>query len=169
MRTSTATDKSLYSMFLLITFCVSRRRSEMYCGHARLCVCVCVCLSAVVRPHYCTDPDVTWGRGRGCHLVVHYLADLQSVHGCRCYDNIALSPVCPAFCCCQQVYDINMSCLGMILQVRAHDDSTVADSIAPAEATNTAMDDRLRAGKPPQYFKQATQTNSASYPQQNGK
>jgi len=34
----------------------------MYCGHARLCVC----LSTAVRPHYCTDPDVTWGRGRGC-------------------------------------------------------------------------------------------------------
>ena len=35
----------------------------MYCGNARLCVCVrvCVCLSAAVRPHYCTDPDVTWG------------------------------------------------------------------------------------------------------------
>jgi len=26
----------------LITFCVSRRRRERYCGHARLCVCVCV-------------------------------------------------------------------------------------------------------------------------------
>jgi len=24
-------------------------------------VCVSVCLSAAVRPHYCTDPDVTWG------------------------------------------------------------------------------------------------------------
>jgi len=30
-----------------------------------------VCLSAAVHPHYCTDPDVTWGRGRGCPLVVH--------------------------------------------------------------------------------------------------
>jgi len=30
----------------------------MYCGYARLCVCVSVCLSAAVRPHYCTDPDV---------------------------------------------------------------------------------------------------------------
>jgi len=39
---------------------VSRRRRKMYCGHARLCVCVSVCLSAAVRPHYCTDPDVTW-------------------------------------------------------------------------------------------------------------
>jgi len=29
----------------LITFCVSRRRRKMYCGHARLCVCVCVCVS----------------------------------------------------------------------------------------------------------------------------
>jgi len=50
-----------------ITFCVSRRRRKMYCGHARLCVClyVCVCLSvclsAAVRQHYCTDPDVSWG------------------------------------------------------------------------------------------------------------
>ena len=50
-------------------------------------VCVSVCLSAVVRPHYCTDPDVTWGRGRGCPLVVHYWADLQSGHGLRCYGN----------------------------------------------------------------------------------
>ena len=42
---------------VFITFCVSRRRRKMYCGHARLCVC----LSAAVRPHYCTDLDVTWG------------------------------------------------------------------------------------------------------------
>jgi len=41
----------------------------MYCGHARLCVCVSVCLSAAACPHYCTDPDVTWGSGRGCPLV----------------------------------------------------------------------------------------------------
>jgi len=26
----------------IITFCVSRRRSKMYCRHARLCVCVSV-------------------------------------------------------------------------------------------------------------------------------
>ena len=64
--------------------CVSRRRRKMYCGHARLRVC----LSAAVRPHYCMDPDVTWGRGRGCPLVVHYWADLQSVHRLRCYGNI---------------------------------------------------------------------------------
>jgi len=45
-------------------------------------VCVSVCLSAAVRPHYCTDPDVTWGRGRGCRLIVHCWTDLQSAHGC---------------------------------------------------------------------------------------
>jgi len=27
----------------LITFCVSRRRCKMYCGHAHLCVCLYVC------------------------------------------------------------------------------------------------------------------------------
>jgi len=53
----------------------------MYCGRVRLCVC----LFEVVRPHYCTDPDVTWRRDRGCPLVVHYWADLQSGHGLRCY------------------------------------------------------------------------------------
>ena len=46
-----------------------------------------VCLSTAACPHYCTDPDVTWS-GRGCPLVVHYWADLQSVHGMRCYGNI---------------------------------------------------------------------------------
>jgi len=51
-------------------------------------VCVCVCLSVCVSvaaacPHYCTDPDVIWG----CPLVVHYWADLQSIHGLCCYGN----------------------------------------------------------------------------------
>jgi len=57
----------------------------------RVCVAVCVsvCLSAAACPHYCKDPDVTWGSGRGCPLVMHYWADLQSVHRFRCYDNIA--------------------------------------------------------------------------------
>jgi len=51
-------------------------------------VCVSVCLSAALRPHYCTDQDVTWGHGRGCPLVVQYWAHLQSGHGFRCYGNI---------------------------------------------------------------------------------
>jgi len=68
----------------------------------RVCVSVClsVCLSAAACPHevmmvsvevrveLCTDPDVTWGSGRGCLLVVYYWADLQSVHGMCCYGNI---------------------------------------------------------------------------------
>ena len=59
----------------------------MYSGHGRLCVC----LSLSAFPHYCTDPDVSWENGRECPLVVHYWADLQSVHGFRCCDNIAPS------------------------------------------------------------------------------
>ena len=55
-----------------ITFRVSPRRREMYCGHARLCVC----LSAAACLHFCTDPDVTCASGRGCSLVVHNWADL---------------------------------------------------------------------------------------------
>jgi len=39
--------------------------------------------------------DVTCGNGRGCPLVlVHYCPDLQSVHGFRCYDNIAPNAKC---------------------------------------------------------------------------
>jgi len=60
-------------------------------------VCVSVCLSAAVRPHYCTDPDVTWGRNRGCPLVVHCWADLQSVHRLRCYGNITQTLVYAEF------------------------------------------------------------------------
>jgi len=62
---------------------MSRRRRKMYSGHPRLSVC----LSAAACLHYCTDPDVTWRSGRGCPLVVQYWADLQSVHGLRCYGN----------------------------------------------------------------------------------
>ena len=55
-------------------------------------VYLCVCLPAVVCPHYCTDADVTCGSRRECPLVVHYLADLQSVHGLRCYGNTTRTP-----------------------------------------------------------------------------
>jgi len=60
-------------LLIIITFRVSRRRREMYCDHPRRWVClfVCVCLSAVARPHYWTDPDVTCVSGRDCSLVVH--------------------------------------------------------------------------------------------------
>ena len=33
-------------------------------------------------------PGCNLGSGRGCPLVVHYWADLQSVHGLRCCGNI---------------------------------------------------------------------------------
>jgi len=60
--------------------------------HVCLSVGVSVCLSEAACPHYCTDPDVTWGvvgdSGRGCPLVVHYWADLQSVHRLHCYGNV---------------------------------------------------------------------------------
>ena len=51
---------SLYAwfiMFITITFRASRRRREMYSGHARLCVCPWQGLVAC--PHYCTDSDVS--------------------------------------------------------------------------------------------------------------
>ena len=78
---------------VVVTSRVSRRPRKKYCGHARVClsvlsVCLSVYLSAAACSHYCTDPDVTWSSGRGCPLVVHYWADLQSVHGMRCYGNI---------------------------------------------------------------------------------
>jgi len=89
---------------------MSRGQRKMYCGHGRLCVCLCVCvsvclsvcLSAAVRPHYCTDPDVTWGRVRGSPLVVHYWADLQSVHRLRSYGNITRTLV---YAGCSRVAD----------------------------------------------------------------
>ena len=76
----------------IITFRESRRRREMYIGHARLCVCRSVCLPVCLSVRgrmptllQCMDPDVTWGNGGGCPPVVHYWADLESVHGLRCY------------------------------------------------------------------------------------
>jgi len=57
-------------------------------------VCVSVWLSLAAFPYYCTNPDVTWGDDRRCPLVVHYWADLKSVPGFRCYDNIAPNAKC---------------------------------------------------------------------------
>jgi len=64
------------------------------CVFVCVCVCVHVCLSLASLPHYCMDPDVTWGKGRGCLLVVHYWADLQSVHGFRCCENMSPNAKC---------------------------------------------------------------------------
>jgi len=84
---------------LLISLCLccyisreSKTTRNVLWSRASVCLCVCVCVSvclyAAACLQYCTDPDVTWGSGRGCSLVVHYWADLQSVHGMRCYGNI---------------------------------------------------------------------------------
>ena len=42
VRTRNVSECSVLAL-CLVTFCVSRRRREMYCGHARLCVCLSVC------------------------------------------------------------------------------------------------------------------------------
>jgi len=96
----------------IITFRVKCSRGEMYIGHGRLCVsvCLCVCLSLAAFPHYCTDPDVSWGMVGVWPLVVHYWADLQAVHEFRCYDNRAPNAKCQRvlvlavclveICCC---------------------------------------------------------------------
>ena len=69
--------------FCVITFRI--RHSQAKCIVPRPSVCLCVCLSFAAFPHCCTAADVTLANGRGCPLVVHRWADLQSVHGFRCY------------------------------------------------------------------------------------
>ena len=67
----------------VITFRVSRRRREIYCGVVTR-VCVSVCLSAAACLHYCTDPDVTW---RSAALLLQHNANTKRyrVRGCtRC-------------------------------------------------------------------------------------
>jgi len=61
----------------------------MYFGHGCLCVWLCTCLSVPCRiPTLLNGPGCNAENGSGCPVVVHYLADLQSVHRFRCYDNI---------------------------------------------------------------------------------
>ena len=67
---------------------ISTTRNVLW-SRASVCVCVClsVCLSSAACLQFCTDTDVTWKSGRGCPLVVHHWADLQSLHKLRCYGN----------------------------------------------------------------------------------
>ena len=82
-----------------------------------------VCLSLAAFPHYCTDPDVTWGNGRVCPLVVHYWADLQSVHGFRCYDNIHACKLIALYAAnaysakCQQVLVLALGLVAFVLTI----------------------------------------------------
>ena len=52
---------------VIFTFCVSRRRRKMYCGHARLCVCVSLCVSVCLSVSGRTP---TLLHGPGCNLRV---------------------------------------------------------------------------------------------------
>jgi len=47
-----------------VTFRLRHGQGKMY-NWPWLSVCLCVCLSLATFPHYCTDPDVTWGNGGG--------------------------------------------------------------------------------------------------------
>ena len=80
------------SLLYFITFRVSRRPREMYCGHARLCVCVCVCVSAAASPHYCTDPDVTWGMPPSCALLGRFAIGARVALLWQHYANALHSP-----------------------------------------------------------------------------
>jgi len=64
-----------------VTFRERRSRGEMYTGNGRLCVCVSVPRRIPTLLH---GPGCKLGKQYGCPLVVHYWADLQSVHGFRC-------------------------------------------------------------------------------------
>jgi len=60
--------------WFLITFCMSRRRRKMYCGHAHLSVCVCVCLSVCLSVYLsvCRGRMPTLLDGPGCNLGAWY-------------------------------------------------------------------------------------------------
>jgi len=62
--------------------------SEMYIGHARLCVCVPVYIPCRIST-LLHGPGCKLAEWEGCSLVVLCSADLQSVNAFRCYDNIA--------------------------------------------------------------------------------
>ena len=54
---SVAVKLLVHGQVTIITFCVSRRRHKMYCGHPRLCVCLSV-----------RDRTPTLLHGPGCNL-----------------------------------------------------------------------------------------------------
>jgi len=80
----------LYSLYAWLHF--ARGVADARCVLVTaVCVSVCVCVSLCPSPHsHTTGQTRMWlGNDTACPLVVHYWADLQSVHGFRCYDNIA--------------------------------------------------------------------------------
>jgi len=65
----------------------------MYIGHDRMCVCLCVSVPRRI-PTLLHGPGCNLRNGRGCPLVVHYWADMQSVHWFRCYGNVVPNAKC---------------------------------------------------------------------------
>jgi len=70
-----------------------------------LCVFLCVCQSLAACPHYCMDPDVSWGVGvsPSCALLGRFAIGAWASllwqhsaigHGFRCYDIIAANAKC---------------------------------------------------------------------------
>ena len=110
-------DSILSPTFLMTTFRI--RHSEAKCRllwPRRLCFFVCVglsvCLCLTASQHYRTDTDAALGNSRGCRLVVQCWADLQSVPGFRCYDNIYVRIQCyrPTVQCKRVSIDVNAIC-----------------------------------------------------------
>jgi len=60
----------------------------MYCSHACLCVYVCVSVCPGTHAHTIARTRMQLGEWLVYPLVVHYWADLQSVHRLRWYGNI---------------------------------------------------------------------------------
>ena len=64
-------------------------------AEAKCILVTAVCVSVPRRiPTLLHGPGCKLGNGRGCPLVVYYWVDFQSVHGFRCYDNIAPNAKC---------------------------------------------------------------------------
>jgi len=85
---TTITYYQFFQSTLILDFAWGIAEVKSILATAVWSVCLSVYLSLTAFPHYSTDPDVTWWNGKGCPLVVHYWAGLQSVHVFRCYDNI---------------------------------------------------------------------------------
>ena len=62
---------------------------------------------------------------------MHYWADLQSVHGFRCYDNIALNAKC------QRVHVVVLCLVGMVIQLNVR---PYLHQVTKIEVSFSAMD-----------------------------
>jgi len=75
----------------VVTFRTRRSRGDLYWSRSSVCLSVCPSQHSHTTAR---TPMQVVGNRRGCPLVVHYSANLQSVHGFRCYDNIAPNVKC---------------------------------------------------------------------------